>query len=145
MSLSAIVTALETALATMSGVAYVDITQPETPPTGSNLPAIVGMVQIPDIGLAASDLRRLNYQIDLFYLSAERGGDAKTQRDAILDKPAALLAILDANTTLGGKVYGFTFGEPAASFDAIAYRDKTYVGFQMTLLLKEKYGTTFAG
>jgi hypothetical protein len=145
MSLSGIVTALETALATMPGVALVDITQPETPPTGANLPAIVGMVQIPGIGMAGADLRRLNYQIDLFYLAAERGGDAKAQRDAILDKPAAMLAIMDANTTLGSRVYGFEFGEPSVSFDAIAYRDKTYVGFQMTVLLKEKQAVTFTG
>jgi hypothetical protein len=125
MSLSAIVTALETACATMSGVALVDLTQPETPPTGANLPAIVGIVSIAEIGMAAADLRRYVYQFDLFYLHAERSGDAKAQRDAILDKPAALIAVFDANTTLGGRVYGFTFGDPAATFDAISYRDKT--------------------
>lgn len=145
MSLSAIMAALETACGTMIGVNYVDLTQPETPPTGSQLPAIVGTVQISDIGMAGADLRRTEYQIDLYYLHAERSGDAKTQRDAILDKPAALMARLDANTTLGSKVYGFDFGEPAATFDPVGYRDKTYTGFQMTLLLKEKTGVTFTG
>lgn len=145
MSLSGIVTALETALATVPGVALVDITQPETPPVAPNLPAIVGTIQVPEIGMAGATLRRMQYQIDLFYLHEERSGDAKPQRDAILDKPVAILAVLDAHTTLGGKVYGFEFGEPAASFDQIAFRTKTYVGFQMTLLLKEKQVTTFTG
>lgn len=145
MSLSAIVTALETALATVSGVATVDITQPETPPTGSQLPAIVGIVTIPGIGLATTDTRRWDYQIELFYLAAERGGNAKAQRDAILDKPAAVVAVLDANTTLGSRVYGFMWGDPATTFDAVDFRDKSYVGFQMTLLLKEKVATTFTG
>lgn len=145
MSLSAIVTALETALGTMSGVQTVDITQPETPPTGAQLPAIVGIVTIPEIGMAGADLRRVNYQVDLFYLAAERGGNAKAQRDAILDKPAALVAVLDANATLGGKTYGVLWGDPAATFDAVEFRDKTYVGFTMTLLLKEKYGATITG
>lgn len=145
MSLSGIVASLESALATVPGVVLVDITQPETPPVAPNLPAIVGTIQVPEIGMAGADLRRVGYQIDLFYLHAERTGDAKPQRDAILDTPAAVLAALDAHTTLGGKVYGFEFGEPAASFDQIAFRTKTYVGFQMTLLLKEKYATTFTG
>ena len=142
MSLSSIIGALEDALETVSGVATVDLTQPETPPTGSQLPAIVGIVTIPDISMAGADLRSMEYQIELFYLSAERGGNAKAQRDAILDKPGAIVATLDANATLGAKVYGIRYGEPAATFDAVDFRDKSYVGFQMTLLLKEKYAAT---
>lgn len=144
MALSTIISRLETACATMSGVVTVRIPASETPLTGSQLPAIVSdpIEYSIDPGVSISVWE---YDITLYYLHDERTTDSETQINAIVDKPKALVDALNAATTLAGAVYGMDFDIPSGEFGVIPWRDKTYTGFSLRLRLKEKYATTYTG
>ena len=143
MALSTILSRLETACATMSGVATVRIPASERPLQDTQLPAIVS--ESISFDISPSTMSVWDYDIPLFYLHAERSTDSETQLNAIADKPKALVDVLNANVTLAGAVYGMAFDSPSGEFGAIPWRDKTYTGFSIRLRLKEKYATTFAG
>lgn len=144
MALSAILASLKTALADVPGVRQVETEVPAAPAAISAFPAIVCQVQPSTV--QPSNQSYWVYPIDVIYLLAERGTQAiNADLAALADVPKAIVDALNAHHTLGGQVYGMQFSQPSAEIGVIDWRDKTFSGCQVHLLLKEKYATSFSG
>lgn len=144
MALSTIISRLETALATVSGVNTVKIPAPERPLTSTELPAIVS----DPVGFEIDALPQQSvwqYPITINYLHAERTGNVEPQLDAVWDKPKAVVDVLNSNATLAGAVYGVRYDDPAGEIGIIEWRDKYYIGFTLHVRLKEKYAVSYTG
>lgn len=144
MALSTIITRLTNALETVSGVATVKLPASEKPLTGDELPAIV-CEGIPLRIDALPQQSVWQYPLTLHYLHSERSHDTEPQFAAVLDTPKLVVDKLNSNATLAGAVYGVRFEDDSGGIGIIDWRDKTYVGFTLNLLLKEKYAVSYTG
>ena len=144
MALSAILASLKAALADVPTVQQVESEVPAAPAAISAYPAIVCQVQ--PFTVQPSNQSYWTYPVDVIYLLAERGAQAiNADLAALADVPKAIVDVLNAHHTLGGQVYGVNYGQPSAEIGVIEWRDKTFSGCQVHLLLKEKYATAYSG
>lgn len=144
MALSAIMASLKTALTTVPGVMTVTSEVPAAPAAVASFPAIICRLNPAEI--QPSNVSIWTYPIDVIYLLRERGQQQINQDLAALyDEPKAIVDALNAHHTLGGQVYGMQFAQPSAEIGVIEWRDKTFSGCQVHLLLKEKFATSFSG
>lgn len=141
MSHSTLRAQLKTALQTVPGVpaANVFVPAPETPPTGSLLPALVAEAQ--PFTIRPGNLSVFEYPYRIYYLDTERTGDiAADIDDTVVDKARAVFEALAGQAF----PYGIHLPQPSGEIGIIAWRDKTYVGCYLDVVLKEKAATTWA-
>jgi hypothetical protein len=140
MTHSALRAQLKTALQGVPGVpaANVHVPAPETPPTGSGLPAIVAEAQA--YAITPGNLTVFTYPYRIYYLDTERTGDIAADLDAtVADMPRTIFETLAA----AGFSYGIYVGEPAGEIGIISWRDKTYAGCYLDIVLREKAPTVW--
>lgn len=149
MSLPQVLDALATVIRDVTGVQTVHVGPPSVPTTGNTrLPVVIVESQRSNVMPAARFV--WEHEIDVTYLHAERGPQVTTDLTdelyAVLGIPEQLVTAFNAHQTLGGLVFGFNYGSPAVEGPTvIQWRDRQYVGFRMSLLLKQKFHVSFTG
>lgn len=142
MPLGNIVTALEDLLTEELPTINVMIPFPEQPPESDALPALFG--EVSDILIQESNLSMWMYRVELYYLHAERSGNIGGQFLEIYPVPRQIVVALHTSATLGGLLAGPpTYETPSVEFGTSPWRDKSYTGFMMPIILKEKFADPF--
>lgn len=141
MSHSSLRSQLKAALQSVAGVPATNVwvPAPETPPAGSQLPALVAEAQA--YRIVPGNLTVYEYPYRIYYLDTERTGDiAADIDDTVVDKPRTIFEQLAASSF----PYGVHVAEPAGEIGVISWRDKTYVGCYLDVILREKAPTAWA-
>lgn len=141
MSHSVLRAQLKTALQAVPGVpaGNVWVPAPETPPAGTRLPALVAEAQA--YRIVPGNLTIYEYPYRIYYLATERTGDIAADLDStVADTPRVIFETLAASSF----PYGVQVGNPAGEIGIISWRDKTYAGCYLDVVLREKAPTTWA-
>lgn len=150
MSLPTVLERLQDALETVAGVATVLVGPVEAPVTGNaRLPVLI--IDVARINIQRSTVEVWEYEIDLYYLHAERGRqgvtvDLASELATLYPVPKTIVDALNGHMTLGGATYGWQYATPAIDGPGvIAWKDRQYAGCVLHVIAKEKYTPALTG